>query len=204
MPQATVVAALCLDGLVCIPNRDKFVPGMLMAAARLNVPTIFLSGGPMAAGRTSNGQRVDLTSVSEGVGQDQAGSIHADQLQELEENGCPACGSCSGMFTANPMNCLMEALGPALPGNISAGSGQNLFLVKDGLLITNDASSSLIMGITPASIITLARNMGIPVEIAAMTRAMLPTADEACFTDIASKLTPIHELDDPNIGTSKP
>ena len=155
LPRVTVVAALCLDGLVCIPNRDKLVPGMLMVAARLNVPTIFLSGGPMAAGRTSNGEIVDLTSVFEGVGQDQAGSIDADQLQELEENGCPACGPCSGMFTANSMNCLMEALGPALPDNISEGSGQNLFLGKDGPLITNDASSSLLTGIAPASIITL-------------------------------------------------
>ncbi len=108
------------------------------------------------------------------------------------------------MFTANSMNCLMEALGPALRGNISAGSGQNLFLVKDGLLITNDASSSLLMDTTPASIITLTGIMGIPVEIAAMTRAMPLTADKACFTDIASKVMPIHELDDPNIGTSKP
>ena len=177
---------------------------MLMAAARLNVPTIFISGGPMAAGRTSNGQKVDLISVLEGVDLDQAGSIDADQFQELGENVCPTCGSCSWMFTANSMNSLMDALGLALPGNIYEGSRQNLFLVKDGPLITNDASSSLLMGITPASVITLAGDMGIPVEITDMTRKMLLTADEACITGTASKVTPIRELDDPNIGTGKP
>ena len=98
----------------------------------------------------------------------------------------------------------MEALGLALPGNISEGSGQNLFLVIDGPLITNDASSSLLIGITRASIITLAGDMGIPVEITDMTREMLLTADEACFTGTASKVTPIRELDGPNIGTGKP
>lgn len=113
----TVVAAHCLDGMICIPNCDKIVPGMLMAAARLNVPTIFISGGPMAAGRTADGQKVDLISVFEGVGQVQAGTMDAAQLQELEEVACPTCGSCSGMFTANSMNCLMEAMGLALPGN---------------------------------------------------------------------------------------
>ena len=113
----TVAAAHCLDALVCIPNCDKIVPGMLMAAARLNIPTIFISGGPMKAGYTSSGQKVDLISVFEGVGQFHAGKINETDLKELEDNGCPGCGSCSGMFTANSMNCLMEALGMALPGN---------------------------------------------------------------------------------------
>lgn len=114
----TVVEAHCLDGMVCIPNCDKIVPGMLMAALRMNIPTIFISGGPMAAGRLpSTGEKVDLISVFEGVGQFQIGKINDDQLLELEENGCPSCGSCSGMFTANSMNCIMEALGMALPGN---------------------------------------------------------------------------------------
>jgi len=113
----TVVEAHRLDGMVCIPNCDKIVPGMLMAAVRVNIPTIFISGGPMKAGRTPSGKKVDLISVFEGVGEYQSGKINEEQLTELENFSCPTCGSCSGMFTANSMNCLMEALGMALPGN---------------------------------------------------------------------------------------
>ncbi len=113
----TVIEAHRFDGMVCIPNCDKIVPGMLMAAMRLDIPTIFVSGGPMAAGKLADGRSVDLISIFEGVGAYQAGKINDDQLLELEQNGCPSCGSCSGMFTANSMNCLMEALGLALPGN---------------------------------------------------------------------------------------
>ena len=127
----TVVEAHRLDGLMCITNCDKIVPGMLMAAVRLNIPTIFVSGGPMKAGQL-NGQKVDLISVFEGVGQVKAGAISEDDLSELEKEGCPTCGSCSGMFTANSMNCLMEALGIALPGNgsILAVDEGRLELVK--------------------------------------------------------------------------
>ncbi|HEX8849009.1 MAG TPA: dihydroxy-acid dehydratase [Gemmatimonadaceae bacterium] len=113
----TMVRAHCFDGMVCIPNCDKIVPGMLMGAARANVPTIFVSGGPMAAGVDSQGRKIDLISVFEGVGQRAAGTIDDARLLELERNACPACGSCSGMFTANSMNCLCEAIGLALPGN---------------------------------------------------------------------------------------
>ena len=113
----TVVNAHQLDALVCIPNCDKIVPGMLMAAARLNIPAIFISGGPMAAGILPDGSRADLISVFEGVGELKAGNLSEDKLIELEKAGCPGCGSCSGMFTANSMNCLCEALGMALPGN---------------------------------------------------------------------------------------
>jgi dihydroxy-acid dehydratase len=113
----TVIQAHQLDGMVCIPNCDKIVPGMLMAAARINIPTIFISGGPMKAGRMPGGERVDLISVFEGVGKYKSGEIDATRLQQLENYGCPSCGSCAGMFTANSMNCLMEALGIALPGN---------------------------------------------------------------------------------------
>jgi dihydroxy-acid dehydratase len=113
----TMVRAHCFDGLVCIPNCDKIIPGMLMAAVRLNVPTIFVSGGPMAAGKTKDGETVDLISIFEGVAQFNAGRITEEQLKELEHTACPAQGSCSGMFTANSMNCLCEAIGMALPGN---------------------------------------------------------------------------------------
>jgi len=113
----TVAEAHRLDGLVCITNCDKIVPGMLMAAVRVDIPTIFISGGPMKAGKTSSGEKSDLISVFEGVGKYQAGDISEEELKELEDVSCPTCGSCSGMFTANSMNCLMEALGIALPGN---------------------------------------------------------------------------------------
>jgi dihydroxy-acid dehydratase len=128
----TVVEAHRLDGLMCITNCDKIVPGMLMATVRLNIPTIFVSGGPMKAGQL-NGQKVDLISVFEGVGQVKAGAISEDDLSELEKEGCPTCGSCSGMFTANSMNCLMEALGIALPGNgsILAVDEGRMELVKE-------------------------------------------------------------------------
>ncbi|HPN37131.1 MAG TPA: dihydroxy-acid dehydratase [Melioribacteraceae bacterium] len=113
----TVVEAHRFDGLVCITNCDKIVPGMLMAAARINVPTIFISGGPMKSGRLPNGDKVDLISVFEGVGKYNKGEINAEKLKEIENFSCPTCGSCAGMFTANSMNCLCEALGMALPGN---------------------------------------------------------------------------------------
>ncbi len=112
----TVVEAHKLDGLVCIPNCDKIVPGMLMGALRVNVPTIFISGGPMAAGEVE-GQKIDLVSVFEGIGKLKKGEIDESKLKVIEQNACPTCGSCSGLFTANSMNCLTEVLGLALPGN---------------------------------------------------------------------------------------
>jgi len=128
----TVAESHRLDGLICISNCDKIVPGMLMAALRVNIPTIFISGGPMKAGVDKNGNKIDLVSVFEGVGKYKAGSINDEELNDLEDNGCPTCGSCSGMFTANSMNCLMEALGLALPGNgtILAVDPKRLELVK--------------------------------------------------------------------------
>ncbi len=113
----TVVEAHKLDALVCIPNCDKIVPGMMMAAARLNIPTIFISGGPMAAGHTPDGKAIDLSTAFEAVGAVAQGKMAETELKVIEENACPSCGSCSGMFTANSMNCLAEALGLALPGN---------------------------------------------------------------------------------------
>jgi dihydroxy-acid dehydratase len=116
----TMIEAHHFDGMVCIPNCDKIVPGMIMGAMRVNIPTIFVSGGPMATGQTPEGEKIDLISVFEGVGAYQAGKINAARLKVLEDNACPSCGSCSGMFTANSMNCLLEALGLALPYNGSA------------------------------------------------------------------------------------
>ncbi|OPY12468.1 MAG: Dihydroxy-acid dehydratase [Syntrophus sp. PtaU1.Bin005] len=111
-----MVMAHPFDGLVLVPNCDKIIPGMLMAALRLNIPSIFISGGPMMAGRL-DGKSVDLISVFEGVGAVKAGKMSEEELNALEDCACPGCGSCSGMFTANSMNCVTEALGLGLPGN---------------------------------------------------------------------------------------
>ena len=112
----SMVLAHGFDGLVMVPNCDKNVPGLLMAAARLNIPTVFVSGGPMLAGRVG-GKKTSLSSMFEAVGSFSAGKITAEKLLEFEEKTCPTCGSCSGMYTANSMNCLTEALGMGLKGN---------------------------------------------------------------------------------------
>jgi dihydroxy-acid dehydratase len=113
----TMINAHRFDAMVCIPNCDKIVPGMLMAAVRLDLPTVFVSGGAMAAGTAPDGTPIDLSTVFEGVGSFRAGRLTSAQLDTLERNACPGCGSCAGMFTANSMNCLCEALGIALPFN---------------------------------------------------------------------------------------
>ncbi len=112
-----MVMAHQFDGLVMIPNCDKNVPGLLMAAARLNIPTIFCSGGPMLAGHLNDGRRTCLSHMFEAVGAYHAGTLDEGGVEEYEENACPTCGSCSGMYTANSMNCLTEAIGMALSGN---------------------------------------------------------------------------------------
>jgi len=112
-----VAEAHGFDALVFIPNCDKIVPGMLMAAVRLNLPAIFVSGGPMLAGRLGNNEKIDLSSVFEGVGKVTSGKMSQEELLQLEVLACPGYGSCSGMFTANTMNCLTEAMGMGLPGN---------------------------------------------------------------------------------------
>ncbi len=120
------------DGMVMIPNCDKNVPGLLMAAARVNIPTIFVSGGPMMAGIMNDGRRTSLSSMFEAVGAYKAGKIGEDEVEEYETNACPTCGSCSGMFTANSMNCLTEAIGMGLRGNgtIPAVNSSRIRLAK--------------------------------------------------------------------------
>ncbi|MEY9977663.1 dihydroxy-acid dehydratase [Lysinibacillus sp. RC79] len=129
----TVINAHWFDGVFYIPNCDKITPGMLMAAVRTNVPSIFVSGGPMEAGTSATGKQLSLTSVFEGVGAHKSGKMSAEELLDIESNACPTCGSCSGMFTANSMNCLMEMLGVALPGNgtIVATSEERHNLIKE-------------------------------------------------------------------------
>jgi dihydroxy-acid dehydratase len=149
----SMVRAHCFDGLICIPNCDKIVPGMIMASVRVNIPTIFVSGGPMAAGKDKKGNAVDLISIFEGVASYKAGKIDAKKLHELECTGCPSVGSCSGMFTANSMNCLCEAIGLALPGN-----GTILAISKERDKLYKEAGKQIIQlikkDIKPLDIIT--------------------------------------------------
>jgi len=153
----TMVAAHQFDALICIPNCDKIVPGMLMGAARVNVPTVFVSGGPMQAGKDRAGKAIDLVTVFEGVGQHAAGVIDDARLEELELFACPTCGSCSGMFTANSMNCLCEALGIALPfnGSMLATDPGRLDLVRraahEAMRMVRDGTRFLDI-VTPAAI----------------------------------------------------
>lgn len=174
----TMIEAHCFDGMVCIPNCDKIVPGMLMAAMRVNIPTIFVSGGAMRAGKTPEGEAIDLVSVFEGVGALQSGKITAARLKMLEDLACPSCGSCSGMFTANSMNCLMEVLGLALPHNGSA-----LALSPEREALARAAG---------ARIIDLIANQILPRDVASMD-----AFDDAFALDVAmggSTNTVLHAL----------
>lgn len=127
----SMAIAHAFDGLVLVPNCDKVVPGMLMGACRVNIPTVLCSGGPMMSGKVF-GEEVSLSKMFEAVGARKAGFIDDEQLRIYEENTCPGCGSCSGMYTANSMNCLSEAIGIALPGNgtIPAVQGRRIMLAK--------------------------------------------------------------------------
>ncbi|MGM7703808.1 dihydroxy-acid dehydratase [Pseudalkalibacillus sp. Hm43] len=129
----TVINAHWFDGVFFIPNCDKITPGMLMAAARTNVPSVFVSGGPMEGGTSKDGKPLSLVSVFEGVGAHQSGTMSAEALLDIEQNACPTCGSCSGMFTANSMNSMMEMVGLALPGNgtIVATSDERHRLIRE-------------------------------------------------------------------------
>jgi dihydroxy-acid dehydratase len=129
----TMLEAHAFDGMVCIPNCDKIVPGMVMGALRVNIPTFFITGGAMKAGKTPDGKTVDLISVFEGVGEYNSGTIDEKRLKILEKFACPSCGSCSGLFTANSMNCLLEVIGLGLPfnGTALAKSKQRNDLTKE-------------------------------------------------------------------------
>lgn len=131
-----MLRAHCFDGVVCIPNCDKIVPGMLMGACRMNIPTVFVSGGPMKSGLDpATGQSLDLASVFEAVGKHSTGALSDERVTEIEKAACPSCGSCSGLFTANSMNCLSEVLGLALPGNgtiLATDPGRTALFQKAG------------------------------------------------------------------------
>lgn len=151
----SMVRAHCFDALICIPNCDKIVPGMLMAVIRTNIPAIFVSGGPMAAGKSPEGKPLDLISVFEGVAACKQGTISEEQLAVIEALACPGCGSCSGMFTANSMNCLCEALGMALPGSgtILATDPKRKSLYKKTALRAVEMAQQF--GPTPREIVTV-------------------------------------------------
>ncbi|MEI8121429.1 MAG: dihydroxy-acid dehydratase [bacterium] len=175
----TMVKAHCFDALICIPNCDKIVPGMFMGALRANIPTLMVSGGPMAAGHLADGKTVDLISVFEGVAAHKRGTIDDQGLLNLEEKACPSCGSCSGMFTANSMNCLCEAIGIALPGN--------------GSILATDPRRKRLFRMAARRVVEMARAGGpLPREI--VTEHSL---DNAFVTDMAmggSSNTVLHAL----------
>ncbi len=213
----TVVEAHRLDGIICLTNCDKIVPGMLMAAVRLDVPVIFVSGGPMKAGRLPDGNKVDLISVFEGVSKHQRGEIGDEELKLLEDNGCPTCGSCSGMFTANSMNCLMEALGLALPGNGSVlavdpkreelarqASRQLLYLVEKDIkpsdilspaVFKNAFALDMAMGGSTNTILhtlAIAREAGIEIDLAMLNEV----AEQVPYICKVSPATPFVHMED--------
>ncbi len=148
----TMLAGHAFDGAVFVPNCDKIVPGMLMGAARVNIPSVFVSGGPMESG-IFKGKRVGLSSVFEGVGAVKNGSMSLDELTALENAACPGCGSCCGMYTANSLNCLCEALGMALPGN-----GTALAVSSERIRLAKNAGAAVCTlvrdAITPRMIMT--------------------------------------------------
>ena len=192
----TVAESHRLDGLICISNCDKIVPGMLMAALRINIPTVFVSGGPMEAGTNKKGEKVDLVSVFEGVGKYKTGEIDDDDLKDLEENGCPTCGSCSGMFTANSMNCLLEVLGLALPGNgtILATDPSRLELVKKaGKIIVDLIDKDL----KPRDIVnndTILNAFALDMAMGGSTNTVLHTLAAAIEAGLSFELKEINEL----------
>ncbi|MBB3108214.1 dihydroxy-acid dehydratase [Paenibacillus phyllosphaerae] len=192
----TVVNAHWFDGMVCIPNCDKITPGMMMGALRVNIPTIMVSGGPMKAGKTSDGRSISLSSVFEGVGAYQAGKIDDKDLQELEQFGCPTCGSCSGMFTANSMNCLAEGLGLALPGNgtILAVSPERKEFVKKS---ARQLMELIRLGIKPRDIVTkdaIDNAFALDMALGGSTNTVLHTLALAHEADIEYPIARINEI----------
>ncbi|HOO90419.1 MAG TPA: dihydroxy-acid dehydratase, partial [Syntrophales bacterium] len=193
------------DGLVMVPNCDKIVPGMLMAALRLNIPAIVVSGGPMMAGRF-NGKTVDLISVFEAVGGVKSGTMDDDSLKALEDCACPGCGSCSGMFTANSMNCVTEALGLGLPGNgsIPATSAARVRLAKQAGMRVMDLVNKEVRPRDIATLQAFKNAIAVDMALGCSTNTVLHipavaheagiTLDLDLFNDISSKTPNICHL----------
>ena len=183
------------DALVLVPCCDKIIPGMLMAAVRLDIPTVMVGGGPMLAGR-QDGRVVDLNTVFEGVGRHMAGELDDAGLAALECAACPTCGSCSGMFTANSMNCLAEVLGLALPGNgtIPAVYSERLRLAKRAGMAVMDA---LARGLTPRGVVTdaaIANALAVDSSLGCSTNTVLHLAAIATEAGLDFPLERINEV----------
>ena len=195
--------AHAFDGLVFIPNCDKIVPGMLLAAVRLNIPSIFVSGGAMLSNCSDDGKHMDLNSVFEAVGAYKKGSMGENELKYFEDNACPGCGSCSGMFTANSMNCLCEALGIALRGNgtIPAVYAERIRLAKDtGMKIAELVEKD----IRPLDIITenaIENALAVDMAIGCSSNSLLHLTALAHETGIDFNLKKVNEISEktPNI-----
>jgi dihydroxy-acid dehydratase len=191
----SMAVAHAFDALVLVPCCDKVVPGMLMAAVRLDIPTVVVSGGPMLAGKLG-GQTVDLNSVFEAVGRHMAGALDDDGLKAVECAACPTCGSCSGMFTANSMNCLTEVLGLALPGNgtIPAPYSERIRLAKD----SGEAVMRVLAdGLTPRQIVTAAtidNALTLDSSLGCSTNTVLHLAAIATEAGLAFPLARINEI----------
>lgn len=190
-----VAKAHALDGLVLVPNCDKIVPGMLMAAGRVNIPSIVISGGPMLAGKT-NGKTTDLSSVFEAVGAVSAGKMSMEELAELERTACPTCGSCSGMFTANSMNCLSEVLGLALPynGTIPAVFSERIRLAKKAGMRIVDLVKK---GIKPSDILTedaFMNAVAVDMALGGSTNSLLHLPAIAYECDVELNFDEINEI----------
>jgi dihydroxy-acid dehydratase len=184
-----------VDGLVLVTNCDKIIPGMLMAALRLNLPAILISGGPMLAGRYQ-GKAVDLITVFEGVGAVKAGKICEDDLKELAECACPGCGSCAGMFTANSMNCLSEALGMALPGNgtIPAVHAARYRLAKEAGLKIMELVTKQILPRQIATLPAFQNAMAVDMALGGSTNTVLHLPAIAREADIDLSLDLFNEI----------
>jgi dihydroxy-acid dehydratase len=192
----TVINAHWFDGVFYIPNCDKITPGMLMAAVRTNVPAVFVSGGPMEAGKSMAGKSLSLASVFEGVGSHLAGKMTREELLELETSACPTCGSCSGMFTANSMNSIMEMLGITLPGNgtIVATSDERRQLIRDA---ANSLMRLVKEDVRPRDIITKAAiddAFALDMAMGGSTNTVLHMLAIANEAEIEYDLTRINEI----------
>ncbi len=193
----TMLYAHAFDGAVFVPNCDKIVPGMLMGAARVNIPSVFVSGGPMESGKW-NGKKVSFSSVYEGIGAVKKGEMSIDELSTLENVACPGCGSCCGMYTANSLNCLCEALGIALPGNgtVLAVSSERIRLAKRaGAAICNLVRDA----ITPRMILTkraFTNALALDMALGASTNTVLHLLAIAAECNIALDLDLVQSVSD--------
>ncbi len=198
---ADSVESMCnahpFDAMICIPNCDKIIPGMLMATMRLNIPTVFASGGPMVAGKMPDGSACDLISIFEGIAQEKQGVINEEQLEIIEENGCPDCGSCSGMFTANSMNCLTEALGLGFPGNgtfIATSAERKELWIKAAKRIVELAKDEGPLPRDIANDAAFINAIVLDVAMGGSTNTVLHTLAIANETDVSLNLKKIDEI----------